>query len=59
MWQRLTSFRDSENGAVTVDWVVLTSAIVGLAIAVVLLFANGTTTAGDTLRDGLLSIDVN
>jgi len=31
---RRTSFRNSESGAVTVDWVVLTAAIVGLSIAV-------------------------
>ena len=28
------SFRNDEDGAVTVDWVVLTAAIVGLGIAV-------------------------
>jgi Flp pilus assembly pilin Flp len=27
------NFRKDENGAVTVDWVVLTAAVVGLAIA--------------------------
>lgn len=29
-----TTFRDNENGAVTVDWVVLAAAIVGLGLAV-------------------------
>ncbi|MGY3437702.1 MULTISPECIES: Flp family type IVb pilin [unclassified Marinovum] len=29
----IKNFRQDENGAVTVDWVVLTAAIVGLAIA--------------------------
>jgi len=29
------SFRDEESGAVTIDWVVLTAAIVGLGIAVI------------------------
>lgn len=28
------SFIDSESGAVTVDWVILTAAIVGIALAV-------------------------
>jgi Flp pilus assembly pilin Flp len=28
-------FKDDEDGAVTVDWVVLTAAIVGIAVAVV------------------------
>lgn len=35
-------FIQSENGAVTVDWVVLTAALVGLAIAVVALISAGT-----------------
>ena len=35
MLRFLTSFRDCEDGAVTVDWVVLTAALVGLAVAVI------------------------
>lgn len=31
-FQRLTRFRDCEDGAVTVDWVVLTAATVGLVV---------------------------
>ena len=31
----LTRFRDEESGAVTIDWVVLTAAIVGLGVAVI------------------------
>ncbi len=34
MLNAFLSFIDSESGAVTVDWVVLTAAIVGIAIAV-------------------------
>lgn len=33
MMKFLNTFRKDENGAVTVDWVVLTAAVVGLAIA--------------------------
>ncbi|MEM8692810.1 MAG: hypothetical protein AAGG57_13120 [Pseudomonadota bacterium] len=33
MLQKVKSFLSSECGAVTVDWVVLTAAIVGLVIA--------------------------
>ena len=33
MTKFLNTFRKDENGAVTVDWVVLCAAIVGLAIA--------------------------
>ncbi|MEO0389415.1 MAG: hypothetical protein AAF218_00605 [Pseudomonadota bacterium] len=29
----IKNFRENENGAVTVDWVVLTAAVVGLAVA--------------------------
>lgn len=29
----INAFRKDENGAVTVDWVVLTAAVVGLAVA--------------------------
>ncbi|WP_198549985.1 hypothetical protein [Mameliella alba] len=31
----IKSFRKDENGAVTVDWVVLTAAVVGLAVALI------------------------
>lgn len=34
-------FRDDQDGAVTVDWVVLTAAIVGLGIAVLTSVSNG------------------
>ena len=30
---KISKFRDSEDGAVTVDWVVLTAAVVGLGVA--------------------------
>ncbi|MCT4558676.1 MAG: hypothetical protein N4A61_11565 [Pelagimonas sp.] len=33
MMNFIKNFRKDENGAVTVDWVVLTAAVVGLAIA--------------------------
>lgn len=33
MLDNLKSFRADEQGAVTVDWVVLTAAVVGLALA--------------------------
>lgn len=36
-----TQFAKDQDGAVTVDWVVLTGAIVGLAIAVIGTISNG------------------
>ncbi len=41
MFPFLESFWQDENGAVTVDWVVLTAALVGMAIAVVALVNRG------------------
>ncbi len=37
MLNTLINFAKSEDGAVTVDWVVLTAAIVGFGLAVILL----------------------
>lgn len=49
----LMNFIQSEDGAVTVDWVVLTAAIVGLGIAVLVLVANGATDVSDGLGASL------
>ncbi len=38
-----------QDGAVTVDWVVLTAATVGLGVATILLLADGTVNAGNTV----------
>lgn len=44
----IKNFRADEDGAVTVDWVVLTAAIVGLGIAVLATVREGATNlAGD------------
>jgi Flp pilus assembly pilin Flp len=44
----IKNFRADEDGAVTVDWVVLTAAIVGLGIAVLTSVSGGATNlAGD------------
>lgn len=37
----MKTFLESEDGAITVDWVVLTAAVVGLAIAVIATIASG------------------
>ena len=43
MENMIRTFARSEDGAVTVDWVVLTAAIVGLGLAVILSVASGAT----------------
>ncbi len=48
MTKLLNVFAKDEDGAVTVDWVVLTAAIVGIAIAIMVVIRGAlTSTAGD------------
>lgn len=49
------NFASNESGAVTVDWVVLTAAIVGLGIAVVASVRGGVTTLGTNIQTSLTS----
>ena len=50
----IKTFRADEDGAVTVDWVVLTAAIVGLAIAVLASVRTGATTMGSNIKTQLV-----
>ena len=47
----IKTFLNDESGAVTVDWVVLTAAIVGLGIAVLTSVGGGTTTLAGKISD--------
>ncbi len=49
----IKNFRNDEDGAVTVDWVVLTAAIVGLGIAVLTSVSGGTTALGNKISSTL------
>lgn len=49
----LQNFKRDEDGAVTVDWVVLTAAIVGLGIAVLTSVSGGTTSLADKISSNL------
>lgn len=51
--KRIFAILKNDDGAVTVDWVVLTAAIVGLGVATMAVLANGTTNVGETV-DGEL-----
>ncbi len=51
-------FFNDESGAVTVDWVVLTAAIVGLGIAVLTSVSGGTTTLAGTISSDLATMGV-
>jgi Flp pilus assembly pilin Flp len=52
------TFANDESGAVTVDWVVLTAAIVGLGIAVLTSVGNSTKSLADTISGELGSMSV-
>ncbi|SEP06876.1 hypothetical protein SAMN04490248_12246 [Salinihabitans flavidus] len=43
----IKNFRKDEDGAVTVDWVVLTAAVVGLAVAAYTAIESNTQTLAD------------
>ncbi|NUB44158.1 pilus assembly protein [Fertoebacter nigrum] len=47
------SFKNDESGAVTVDWVVLTAAIVGLGLVVMTTVSGGLTTAATSISTDL------
>ncbi len=49
----IKNFRADEDGAVTVDWVVLTAAIVGLGIAVMASVRGGATDLAGDIGDNL------
>ncbi len=50
----LNAFVKDEDGAVTVDWVVLTAAIVGIALAIISTISTSLNTAANEIA---LSID--
>jgi Flp pilus assembly pilin Flp len=52
------NFKRDEDGAVTVDWVVLTAAIVGLGIAVLASVSGGTTGLADKISGELATMNV-
>ena len=52
------AFLEDESGAVTVDWVVLTAAIVGLGIAVMTTVGAGTTAYADKISSHLANRSV-
>ena len=52
----LKRLRDDESGAVTVDWVVLTAAIVGLALVVVAAVRDSSISLADRIADAIDAI---
>lgn len=50
-------FQRNEEGAVTVDWVVLTAAIVGLGLAVLSTVSGGTKELAQKISDDLAAME--
>lgn len=55
---RFKGYISDETGAITVDWVVLTSAIVGLGVAVIATVSGGATTYASRLNSEVEKISV-
>ncbi|MDM8168599.1 hypothetical protein [Roseovarius sp.] len=49
----IKKFRNDEEGAVTVDWVVLTAAVVGLGVAGVSTVSGGVNTLASSIQTGV------
>ena len=58
MITRIKKFAVDETGAITVEWVVLTASIVGLAIAVIAGISLQSTDNADSLEQYLSDIEV-
>ncbi len=58
MCRAIDTFLADEDGAVTVDWVVLTAAIVALGIAIVTSIGVGTGSVGNAIGSGLANGEV-
>ena len=55
LFKLIKNFKRDEDGAVTVDWVVLTAAIVGLGLAVLSSVSDGTTSLANKISGNLAS----
>ncbi len=55
----IKNFANDESGAVTVDWVVLTAAIIGLGVAVMTSVGTGAKSLADTTATALSGTTVS
>ncbi|MEM6576960.1 MAG: hypothetical protein AAF678_00585 [Pseudomonadota bacterium] len=53
MFKLFKNFAKDEDGAVTVDWVVLTAAVVGLGVAAITTVSGGVGTLAEGISDGV------
>ena len=57
MAHAIKTFFSSESGAVTVDWVVLTAALVGLGLAVMSVVSGGIENLSNDISTSLAGVD--
>lgn len=53
--ERISNFLRREDGAITVDWVVLSAAIIGLGMVVLIPIAFSTESSTQAIADGIQS----
>ena len=58
LFNLIKNFRNDEDGAVTVDWVVLTAAIVGLGIAVLASVSSGVNSLASKIETEVSAVTV-
>lgn len=58
LFANIKNFAADESGAVTVDWVVLTAAIVGLGIAVIASVSGGVNNLADRISDAVSDTEI-
>ncbi|MHA6266815.1 hypothetical protein [uncultured Aliiroseovarius sp.] len=58
LYNLIKTFKADEDGAVTVDWVVLTAAIVGLGIAVLTSVSGGTKSLANKISSNLSTMTI-
>jgi threonine/homoserine/homoserine lactone efflux protein len=58
MWIVFQQFMGGEEGAVTVDWVVLSAAVIGLGMIVLTPIAFSTTSTADWVADYIADVPV-
>jgi Flp pilus assembly pilin Flp len=56
---KLFRFKQDESGAVTVDWVVLTAAIVGLALGIIAILRDGPRSVADRIAGYISGVPIN
>jgi Flp pilus assembly pilin Flp len=58
LFKLFNKFRNDESGAVTVDWVVLTAAIVGLGVIVITVVGDSIESVADQMAEKIESTTV-